>query len=261
MLWGLQSNLGGDTLQQLIEGCKATGTPYIGLTCIPFSFGPLPDLPTDVPTIFWGSVGFIKPIWESKKWTPGVILNDNFDYRVWSKKWGNYCLNSDAQVTTLEEFIKQDHPDDSFHFLRPCADDKSFTGLVIEFREVKDWMNGVIGANQEQFSKIPIIVSEPVGIEYEWRLYMLNGKPISASQYKKGFKSLRASGAPQEVLDFGEKMAALWCPAELFCLDIAQSGDGLYVIEMGTFHSCGMYEADVPKIISEINNYFEKSGE
>src|SRR5438445_510914 len=114
MLWGIQINLGKETSQQIIDACKATDTPYVGLLCIPFSFAPLPELPTDVPTIFWGSIGFINPIWKSQKWKPGVIFNENFDYKVWSERWGEHCLNQ-GQVTTLEEFSKQEHPSDSLH--------------------------------------------------------------------------------------------------------------------------------------------------
>src|SRR5581483_3254990 len=216
MLWGIQTNLGKETSQQLIDACNATGTPYVGLLCIPFSFAPLPDLPTDAPTIFWGSIGFIKPIWKSEKWTPGVIFNENFDYQVWSKKWGDHCLNSGAQVTTLTEFCKQEHPPDSLHFVRPCADDKSFTGQVIEFGDMLEWMDRILGVDDGYFARTPVAVSEPFAIEYEWRLYMLNGRAMSGSQYKKNFQSVRSPIIPREVIEFGEKMASIWSPAVLF---------------------------------------------
>lgn len=258
MHWGIQTNLGKETSQQIVDACKATGTPYTGLMAIPFSFCPLPELPADVPTIFWGSIGFIHPIWKSQKWKPGVIFNENFDYSVWSKKWGEHCLNSSAVITTLEDFSKAEYPADSLHFIRPCADDKAFTGQVIEFSEVKDWIRGLMGIDETYLQRTSIVVSEPVGIHLEWRLYMLDGRVMSASQYRKDFRSIRSPGAPKEVIEFGEKMASIWSPAPLFTLDIAESGGDLYVNEMGTFHSAGMYEADVVKIVSDINEYFGK---
>lgn len=255
MHWGIQTNLGKETSQQIIDACEATGTPYTGLLCIPFSFAPLPELPTDVPTTFWGSIGFIEPIWKSQKWNPGVIFNENFDYRVWSKKWWDYLLNQ-GQITTLDEFSKQNHAPDSLHFIRPCADDKAFTGQVIEYSEVETWMRNLMCIDETYLQRTGIVVSEPVGIEREWRLYMLNGKPMSGSQYRENFRSIRSKIVPKEVYEFGERMASIWSPAELFTLDIAQSGGDLYVNEMGTFHSAGMYEADVNKIVSDINNHF-----
>lgn len=260
MHWAVQSNLGQSEADKLVRAFKKVGCPYTGLVAVPFSFRPLPDLPTDRPTMFYGAVGFIKPIWESKKWTPGVIFNENFDYQVWSKAWGEHCLNDGATVTTLECFGQQKHNPNKLFFLRPCADDKSFSGTVIEFGEMDDWMRGILGAALD-FKDTPIAVSEPVGITSEWRLYMLDRRVMSASLYKKDGRHIRSPDVPRSVIEFGEKMAEHWSPAPLFTLDVAESGGDLYVNEMGSFHSAGLYDADVPKIISDINNYYEATSD
>lgn len=255
--WAVQTNLGKSESEKLIKAFQQVGCPFTGLTCIPFSFRPLPELPTDRPTIFYGSVGFIQPIWVSQRWNPGVIFNENFDYRCWNQKWKEHCLNNGAEITTIEGLSKQNRSPKDLLFIRPCADDKAFTGTVIEFGEMESWMRGILGAAPD-FKDTKIAVSEPVGITTEWRLYMLNGKVMSGSQYRKNFKSIRSPYVPQTVIEFGERMAAIWSPAVLFTLDIAESGGDLYVNEMGSFHSAGLYEADVVKIVSEINNFFDK---
>lgn len=139
MFWGIQTNLGKDDSPKLINACKELGLPHVGLMAIPFE-APLPDIPVDTPTIFWGSINWIHQLWESKKWSPGVIFNENFDYRVWNQKWGEHCLNSGAVVTTLKEFSESKHGSEDLFFIRPCADDKSFTGEVIELGLMETWM-------------------------------------------------------------------------------------------------------------------------
>lgn len=254
--WAIQTNLGKEDSAKILKACKETGYPAIGLMAVPF-FCPLPELPTDVPTVFWGAIGFVRPIWESKKWTPGVVFNENFTYEVWSKAWGEHCLNHGARVTTLKEFSQAGYAPDSLHFIRPCADDKSFVGQVIEFGEVEEWMRNVMGAGLG-FENTPISISEPVGISREWRVYLLNGRAMSASLYKQDFRSKRTRDVPREVIEFAERMAAIWSPAPLFCLDVAESAGELYVNEMGCFHSCGLYESDVTKIVSDLGEYYSK---
>lgn len=255
MHWAVQTNLGSSEAEKLIKAFKQTGHSYTPLIAIPFTDRPLPDLPTDRPTIFYGSIGFIKPIWESRKWSPGAVFNENFDYRVWSQKWGARCLNDGATVLSIEEFSKSNHPADKLFFLRPCADDKTFTGTVLAFNEMDDWMRGIMGATPD-FKDTPIAVSEPLGISAEWRLYILNGRVVTGSLYKKNFRPIRSPDVPHEVIEFGEATAKVWSPASLFTLDVAESGDELYVNEMGSFHSAGLYESDVPKLVSEISEYF-----
>lgn len=256
MFWGIQTNLGKDDSPKLINACKELGLPHVGLMAIPFE-APLPDIPVDTPTIFWGSINWIHQLWESKKWSPGVIFNENFDYRVWNQKWGEYCLNSGAVVTTLKEFSESNYKHEDLFFIRPCADDKSFTGEVIEFGLMETWMRNIMGAGLG-FEKTQVAVSEPVGISAEWRLYMLNGHVMAGSYYRKHGRSFRDPNVPKDVLGFGEKMASIWTPAPLFCLDIAESGDGLYVNEMGCFHSCGLYAANVVKVVDEVNRFYDR---
>jgi hypothetical protein len=257
MHWGIQTNLSTSEAEKIIPACRKLGIPFTELTIIPFSFQ-LPEMPTDIPTLFYVSVGFINRVWKSQRWKPGIIFNENFDYRHWGPAWGEHCLNANAKICTLEELNQQSHSEDKLFFLRPCADDKAFTGCVLPFGEISTWMDNILGASPE-FKNTLIAVSEPLGITNEWRLYIVNNKVSSGSLYRHNFQSVRSPNVPSEVIDFAEKMTAQWSPAPLFTLDVAQSGDSLYVNEMGCLHSCGFYASDVFKILSDINDYFQNA--
>jgi len=46
--------------------------------------------------------------------------------------------------------------------------------------------------------------------------------------------------------------------ADVFVMDIAQTYDGLKVIEYNTFNSAGLYACDVGNIIDGINNFLQE---
>lgn len=241
------------------EACRDLGLPCTLVQWIPFS-KELPDVSTDVPTIFYGSIRFIDLVLRSGKWSPAAFFDPDF-FRVdfWGERYGHSWLNYGATYTMLAQFVWEPHDPDRLFFVRPVRDAKEFTGGVWSFAQLKRWNSGLIKTDlgDEQLATIPIIVGEPWGISREWRLFMVDGKVSSASQYKiRGSLSMDAN-VPREVLEFGERMAAVFSPHRIFVLDICESADNLYVLELGCVNSAGLYMADVCKIVNDISRSVE----
>jgi hypothetical protein len=242
------------------EACRDLGLPCTLVQRIPFS-KELPDVPMDIPTIFYGSIRFIDLVLRSGKWSPAAFFDPDF-FRVdfWGERYSHSWLNYGAKYTTLAQFIWEPYDPDRLFFVRPVRDAKEFTGGVWSFAQLKRWNSGLIKTDlgDEQLATIPIIVGEPWGISREWRLFMVDGKVSSASQYKvRGSLSMDAN-VPREVLEFGERMAAVFSPHRIFVLDICESADNLYVLELGCVNSAGLYAADVRKIVDDISRSVDK---
>src|SRR6185437_9006964 len=105
--------------------------PYRLVRCVPFTGDMVDreDNPVTVevsgPTVAIGSYSFTNRALELG-WFPGSWTNQNYDYRVWSERWRGYVLNEPAHVCGYDDVPYSEEP----FFLRPCADDKIFTGCV-----------------------------------------------------------------------------------------------------------------------------------
>jgi hypothetical protein len=214
----VQSNLGNtDDAQTIAEACKKIGVGCDLVHRVPFS-KELPDVPTDVPTIFYGSTRFVNLVWLAKKWIP--------------------CAFFDAEK-----------------FVRPDRDLKEFQGGVWSFADLQRWKTGLLKTDlgEEQLAHIPILVGEPWGITTEWRLFMVNGIACTASQYRKGRHLNVSSEVPDEVLFYGHAMARKFSPHDIFVLDICESAGNLYVLEVGCVNSAGFYACDIFEIVRAVS--------
>jgi len=254
--WVCQTNLGADKIHLVIqEACKASGLRYLFIERIPFS-KKLPKVPTDVPTIFYGSTRFVNLVLTSGKWQPAAFFNpETFISTVWGPAYGEHWLNFGSKVTTLAELVWEPYDSDRLFFIRPVRDLKEFTGGIWSFDQIKRWTTGLLKTDlgDEQLSGIPIVVADPWNISREWRLFMIDGRVSSASQYKKNGILNEDPDVPEEVIIFGEQMAALFSPHRIFVLDICESAGNLFVLEIGCVNSAGFYAADVKKVVTDIS--------
>ena len=87
---------------------------------------------TDRKDIFpFGAVRMAK-IARKYEWNPGSFMNENHDYEVYSKYYGDNLLNADSKIMKVKDVT----PHTSF-FARPTKDTKAFTGRV--FKDKDDW--------------------------------------------------------------------------------------------------------------------------
>ena len=187
---------------------------------------------------------------------------ETFNTTAWGPAYGEHWLNYGSRVTTLSEFVWEPHDADRLFFVRPVRDAKEFTGGVWSFSQLRRWNSGLVRTDlgDEQLANIQIIVGEPWGISREWRLFMVDGKVSSGSQYKvRGSLNVDAT-VPIKVLAFGEDMARIFSPHKVFVLDVCESAGNLYVLELGCLNSAGLYAADVRKLVDEVSNFVAASG-
>jgi len=259
--WAVQDKLKVDGAHEAIRSaCESLGISCILFQRIPFS-KELPDIPTDMPTVFYGSVRMVDLVLKSGKWSPCAFFDpEMFMTTTWGTAYGENWINHGSKVTTLSEFVWEPHDPDRMFFVRPVKDAKEFTGGVWSFGQLQRWNAGLIQTDlgDEQLSTTKIIVGEPWGISKEWRLFMVDGHVSTASQYKVRGVLAEDANVPREVLDFGERMAKVFSPHRIFVLDICESAGNLYVLELGCVNSAGPYASDIKKLVSDISNIVAK---
>lgn len=256
--WVVQTNLGKHYSEDLRIACSNLGLPFVPEHAIPFS-DEIPDIDSNLPTVFYGATRWINNIYASNKWEPGVFFNPRSVFTRWSKKYDKHVLNADAKITTLIKLAKESRPDHELIFVRPVSDQKEFAGNVMSFKNIKCWKDNLItDVDTADFGNIPIVASEPVGIAHEWRLFIVNGKVSSGSHYRKYHKLKEDPYVPPEVIKFAEARCYDYMPTPVFVMDIGESAGNLYIIEIGCFNSAGFYASDVEKIVRDVSNYIEE---
>jgi hypothetical protein len=259
--WIIQSNLGHNNDHIIIaKACCDLKIDCTLVHVVPFS-KELPYLFSDIPTVFYGSTRFVNRVFKSRIWSPAAFFDSvKFTVSHWGPIYKEQWFNYGSKFTTLKEFIFEPHPLDQLFFVRPVKDLKEFTGSVWSFKDLIRWNTGLLKTDlgDEQLATTPIVVGEPYGINREWRLFMVDGKVCQASQYRKGHELNISPEVPKKVIDFGEKAAAIFSPHPIFVLDVCESADNLYVLEVGCANSAGFYACNVYEIVKSISEWIDK---
>ena len=262
--WILQNNLYSEEgFESLTGALEKFEFPYSIHKCIPFVGTLEPEAnPPPGPVIVMGSYTLARHARE-RGWTPGAWL-DNLDFRVQLKQWGERMLNAEAGVTTIRNFAAMLLQKRTF-FVRPVHDTKSFTGQVFDFRTWNEFRNRVRALapadNPTVTGDTEILVCETKEIYSETRTWIVDGRVVTASGYKVG--TLKRYTPPEQVDEritrFAQVCADHWCPNEAFVLDVADTPDGLRIVEINNLNSAGFYKADMQKLVQALHELVEST--
>jgi hypothetical protein len=269
MLWILQNNLYKESkYAELVDFLERAGLPTIFVKALPFtdklvaaeedlSKARDQELIPDVvipsgPCVTMGSYTLAK-IAKSRGWTPGAWI-DNLSYDVWGQMWPDDILNPKAKLCKFE-----DADMDDTKFIRPVEDSKSFSGKVFSPDEWRTWKKSVleVATSEDPLNgSTEILISEPVDIWTENRIWVIDGKIVTHSLYKRGRTVHYSPNVDAEVLVFAEEMIKNWRPNDAFVLDVAQTPQGCKIVEVNCLNAAGFYAGDMSKIVMAIENKF-----
>jgi len=192
-------------------------------------------------------------------WTPGVFDLEPFDFRVQLEKWGEHMLNHDSVVCRFEDAYILTPA-----FIRPIHDSKTFAGKIMDKQEFEEWQVKVCLLKEDYGTTLDrdtlIQVGVPKKIFSEHRFWVVKGKIVTSSTYKLGrtviYQPLPADSMFQK---FAEERIAEWQPHEAFVIDIADTEEGLKVVEINTLNSCGFYACDMQKLVMALEDAFNEN--
>jgi hypothetical protein len=253
MFWILQRNLFNEqAFQSLQDQLVVQETPHAVVHLRPFVHDIEPDVDVAGPVFVCGSTG-MRHVAKRKGWQPGYF-DDNLDYRLLLQHYGKRMLNDDARVLPLQDA----HITDSHAFVRPAGDDKQFAGQVMTQAEFSEWRLRVVALEGESTyttlgAKDLIVIARAKPLHAEYRFYVVDGNVVTGSLYKRGDRVHYDAHVDSDVTRFAQECADIWCPSRAFCLDIADTPDGLKVLEINAINSSGFYACDMGKFVNAIN--------
>lgn len=255
--WVIQQNLIAENdLEAIRQVCNDMAIAFEEIQVIPFS-SEVPEFTKDEKVnIYYGSTTLMYNIYRQLDRPRGLFFDEQaFTSANYLAAWKEYMLNYGAKVTTFREFSEEEHPPESLWFMRPDADDKSFNGDVRTFSDIQNFIaNAVKYDNVILTGDTKILVGPPYRIDKEWRNYVVNGKVVTSSLYRKDFRLNKSRhDAPESMIQFVEARCREYTPHSIFAMDIALCGDQYYIIECGCLNSVGFYDADVAALVKAVS--------
>lgn len=263
MHWVIQNNIYAEEgYQQLLDALSRLGVSHSVHKVLPFLgvIDPEPEFDR-LDVIVMGSYSLARHA-VKRGWKPGAFL-DNLDFEVQREHWGEHMLNHDARICRFEDVGEFIEP----VFLRPVHDTKSFTGMVFDYPYYKGWRDGIIRMGPEKHGMehdpggtltldTPTMVCRKKEIWTETRCWVVKGDVVTYSGYKLG--SRKVYSPPEQVnyaiTGFARARALDWSPNDAYVMDIAETPDGMKIVEVNNLNSAGWYRADLQKLVMALEN-------
>lgn len=256
MYYIIQENLFKERhFNTLIEYLKKYNLDY---EVIPFRpFTDELDFKTDRKDVWaFGSVN-LASVAKKYDWYPGSLYNDNHDMNVYGPYYGDHMLNSDGKVINFGDDIPEDFPD--FFFARPTKDTKQFSGQMFSKEKWGEWNKEIVDSSLQQTltAETQILIAPLKNIQQEIRCWIVDGKPVTISQYKIGSRVVYQNmDNNEEAMIFAKQICKLYCPADAFVLDICLHDDDYKVVEINCINCSGFYDGDMSKLIQALEAKF-----
>jgi len=196
-----------------------------------------------------------------RNWTPGSLFNNEFTFERWSQGFGvNNLLNNHYTILKLSDSIES-YPHKHF-FIRPCEDNKAFSGMVISKYDFILWQKNIM-ANHNPLAKLnadtQVVIAPCKTIIQEARMFVFDGKVSTGSYYKFGKKIKYREVLDQDpIIAYANKIVSKYQPAKAFVIDIALTHEGYKIIEINNINSVGLYHANVEKFINSVQTCFSE---
>lgn len=255
MRWVIQRGLYNESGAEALTGAlRDLGLPFSVHQVIPFADELRPDVSASGKIIAMGAQTMMR-IAQQRGWDPGVYTGPGFSFERWRQRWGERLLNADAEVGRLDALS----PVAPSLFVRPAEDTKSFAGAVMTLQDFLSFRARVLSLGGEGTisGSTEIVLCLPKDIRREYRVWIVGGRAVTASMYREGSRICEDGRVDAAVTTFAEETAAIWSPARAFVLDVAETEDGLKVLEVNCLNGAGLYAADVARLVTAIERLEE----
>lgn len=191
-------------------------------------------------------------------WTPGSMYNENHDIEVYGKYYGQHMLNHDGFIIEIGDELPVQLP--YAFFARPTKDTKNFSGQLFTKDSWAQWISDLTDSNEKQGlrKETKVHVAPLKTIQQEIRCWIVDGEPVTMSQYKIGSRvNYLNMDHNEETYIFSKKMAKLYSPARAFVIDICLHEDEYKVVEINCANCSGFYDLNMSKLLQALEEAFQ----
>lgn len=164
-------------------------------------------------------------------------------------------VNKNPIFLKVEDNLNASFTEDKF--IKPSSDTKAFNGGVLKAGEtIQEYVSRT--PHQKYWMQEFALISELQEIDKEYRFFVLNKEVLTGSMYMDNGIVKTSPIIPSDVLNIAQEYSKLYSPSELFGMDIAVMKNGEYkIMEYNPFNCSGIYECDMVKVFSILNEYYK----
>ena len=249
--WIIQENQGdSDTVRRMVSALESDGhVPHLVWLTKSLDVPPIPDLPDDAAIVCHGQ-GFTTRALHHPRLKHGLFFDpEKFKWSAFRAGWQEAMLSSDGRIMSLSD-ARNLLRNGATAFVRPDSDSKVFDGGVYD-------ASGLSSATPEMcvLPTTAVMVASPCTIEAEWRFFIVDREIVGCSEYRRWGRPSIDGAVPQVAIDLAAELACRWLPADVYCLDLAASGDRIGVVEANCFNPSRFYAAVVERVLRAVNKF------
>lgn len=245
---------------KLAEALDRLGIAYTWHKVVPFVgvLVPEPVVADPDQVVLFGAYSLWRYA-DAKGLRPGVFKLRPF---VHEPAWHPFLLNgADALFLTLRDVPGRLTDDGRQWFIRPVDDSKEEPGNVKTSREIIRLAEQVLALNETEIPNgslrqdTKLMLTKPVNILKEWRLWVVDEHVVTWSLYKEGQRVVYRHEIDADALDFAQSMVDVnpgYSPA--YVIDVCRTGEGLKLLETNCINAAGFYAADLQKLAAAIDS-------
>jgi len=251
-IWAVQNCKDRQT-ENLLKALRVEREPYLMVT-LDRETGKLPPSFKGLGNNFipYGSTALLTAAWGH--WQHIFFNPETFNVETYNKKHPR-MLNSDALIMSLSAAKILANRTNREWFIRPVDDSKSFAGERLTSAELTEWVAQLESNDCELKTDTLIALSAPKTISMEWRYFIVGGKIITGSVYRRNGVPLLQIELDQEVLAEAQALADMWLPYECCVMDTALYRGDLYVVEFNSLNSSGFYDHDLVALVRAVSQF------
>lgn len=256
MQWVLQEF---EDTAKLVEALERLELPYTLHKVVPFvgELIPPPEIHNPKAVVLFGAYSLWRYA-EAHGLSPGVFRLRPF---VEEAAWRPFLLNGpDARFMVVKDVPNEMANDARSWFVRPVDDSKELAGCVMSAGEIVVMAENVLALREDDIpmgSLRPdtlLMLSQPVGIFREWRLWAVAGRIVTYSLYKEGSRVVYRNEIDDDALSFAQRMVDMNPDySSAYVIDICRTADGLKLLETNCINAAGFYAADLFKLAAAID--------
>lgn len=209
--------------------------------------------------IFHGSLNSAARIKSSRTWKPRSFCNASaFHCSSWypsandwliHRKWR--CVSAYLLVSQSDEILRSLDSTEAV-FVRPDSPLKPFSGRVLQRDQVS--LKALDHGFYFDDDSIPVIVAPVRRIEREWRYVIVDRSVVAGSAYEANGRVAIADDPSGHPWNFAQEIASKLTPPEpVYVLDLCESDNSLYLLELNPFSGADLYSCKADDVVAAVS--------
>jgi len=260
MHWILQSDIFSEAgWQVLLETLRRFDLPHSVHKVVPFVGELVPPPAVGHANVICIGAYSMRHAAQRHGWRPGVFDIGHQDFTRQMRHWGPHMLNAASVVSRFRDAVFTD----DLLFVRPTDDSKYFAGRVFTRAEFTEWQQAVCRLQLDTgISLTPdtlIQLAPLLRIHAEYRYWVVKGRIVTRSLYKRGDRVMYSGAVDARLDDFVNQRLAEWLPHESFVIDVCDTPEGTKIVEINTLNAAGFYAADVQRLVLALDQAYSEA--